>query len=98
MASWRQQAMIDAPVQESDMRELKLKCQISGFYSHWLLTEAQGGPFAELELGVEPIERRRGVAARAVASLHTKGFLRRHVEKPLDGLRRAASRDRAAAS
>jgi uncharacterized protein YndB with AHSA1/START domain len=153
MASWRQQAMIDAPVQEvwdllcdpargpewsedvvavtgvptkvekgstvtmttrgplgmtsttpftveelSDMRELKLKCQISGFYSHWLLTEAQGGTFAEIELGVEPIERRRGVAARAVASLHTKGFLRRHVEKLLDGLRRAASRDRAAAS
>jgi hypothetical protein len=24
----------------SDMRELKLKCQISGFYSRWLLTEA----------------------------------------------------------
>jgi len=33
------------------MRELKMKCQVSGFYSRWLLTEARGGTFAELELG-----------------------------------------------
>jgi uncharacterized protein YndB with AHSA1/START domain len=153
MPSWRQQAIIDAPVREvwellcdpdrspewsddvvavtgaptriekgstvtmttrgplgikattpftveelTDMRELKMKCQVSGFYSHWLLTEAQGGTFAELELGVEPIQQRRGVAARAVAALHTKGFLRRHVEKLLDGLRHAVSRRRAIAT
>ena len=96
MATWRQQALIDAPVREvwellcdrsrapewaegviaitggpaeiergstftvtgrgplglkattpfkveelEDMHELKMKCQVSGFYSHWLLTEAQ---------------------------------------------------------
>src|SRR5215217_4199816 len=28
-----------------DMRELKMQCQVSGFYSHWVLTEAQGGTF-----------------------------------------------------
>jgi uncharacterized protein YndB with AHSA1/START domain len=144
MASWRQQAIIDAPVKEvwellcdptrspewsedviavtgaptkieegallditsrgplgltsttpfqvtelSEMRELKMQCQVSGFYSRWVLTEAQGGTFAELELGVEPIEGRRPVAGRVAAALHTKGFLRRHVEKLLDGLRRA---------
>jgi uncharacterized protein YndB with AHSA1/START domain len=82
----------------TDMHELKMKCQISGFYSHWLLTEARGGTFAELELGVEPIERRRGAGARAVAALHTKGFLRRHVEKLLDELRRAIGRRRAGAT
>ena len=82
----------------TDMRELKMKCQISGFYSHWLLTEAQGGTFTELELGIEPLEHRRAAPARAVAALHTKGFLRRHVETLLDGLRRAASRSRAGAS
>jgi hypothetical protein len=153
MASWRQQAMIDAPVQEvwellcdprrspewseevvevtgtptkiekgstvtmttrgplgissttpftveelTDMRELKMKCQISGFYSHWLLTEAQGGTFAELELGIEPIAERRRLAARAMAALHTKGFLRRQVETLLDGLRRSVSRDQASAT
>ena len=153
MVSWRQQTMIDAPVEEvwellcdpgrspewsedviavtgaptkiekgstvtmttrgplgirattpftveelTDMRELKMTCQVSGFYSRWLLTEARGGTFAELELGVDPIERKRGVAVRAMTALHTKGFLRRHVEKLLDALRHAVSRRRASAT
>jgi uncharacterized protein YndB with AHSA1/START domain len=72
-----------------DMHELKMQCQVSGFYTHWLLTQAQGGTFAELELGVEPIEAKRGIQGRAIAALHTKSFLRRATEKTLDGLRRA---------
>jgi uncharacterized protein YndB with AHSA1/START domain len=70
-----------------DMHELKLKCQFSGFYAHWLLTEAQDGTFTEVELGIEPIESRtpRG---RLAAALHTKSYLRRQVEKMLDSLRR----------
>ena len=43
-----------------DMRELKVQCQVSGFYSHWLLTEAQGGTFAQVEMGVEELEEKRG--------------------------------------
>jgi len=74
-----------------DMRELKMQCQVSGFYSHWLLTEAQGGTFTELELGVEPIEAKRGIQGRTMAAFHTKSFLRRTVEKSLDGLRRAVA-------
>lgn len=79
-----------------DLRELKMQCQVSGFYSHWLLTNAQGGTFAELELGVEEPEAKRGVQGRAVGALHTKGFLRRATEKSLDGLRRAVGRQPAA--
>jgi polyketide cyclase/dehydrase/lipid transport protein len=75
-----------------DMHELKMQCQVSGFYTHWLLTEAQGGTFTELELGVEEIEAKRGIQGRAVGALHTKSFLRRAVEKYLDGLRRAVGR------
>jgi uncharacterized protein YndB with AHSA1/START domain len=152
MASWRQQALIDAPVREvwellcdpargpdwsedviavtgapskiergttfemtsrgplgikattpfrveefDDMHEIKMQCQVSGFYSHWILTEAQGGTFTELELGIEPVEK-RPLSARTMAALHTKSFLRRTVDKTLDGLRRAFSRDRASAS
>ena len=37
------------------MREIKLRCQTSGFYSHWRLTEAQGQTFTEVEMGVEPL-------------------------------------------
>ena len=28
-----------------DLHELKMKCQVSGFYAHWLLTQAQDGSF-----------------------------------------------------
>ena len=70
-----------------DMHELKMQCQVSGFYSHWLLTEAQGGTFTELELGIEPLERSAASRAASIGALHTKSFLRRTVEKTLDGLR-----------
>jgi uncharacterized protein YndB with AHSA1/START domain len=75
-----------------DMHELKMQCQLSGFYSHWLLTEAQGGTFTELELGVEELEAKRAIPGRALGALHTKSFLRRTAEKTLDGLRRAVGR------
>lgn len=81
-----------------DMRELKMQCQVTGFYTHWLLTEAQGGTFTELELGVEPIEAKRGVQGRAAAALHTKSYLRRVAEKTLDGLGRAVGHPREDAS
>jgi uncharacterized protein YndB with AHSA1/START domain len=68
-----------------DMHELKLKCQYSGYYSHWLLTDAQGSTFAEVELGVDPPP---GIEARVASALHTKSYLRRQVERLLDGLRR----------
>ena len=153
MASWKQQALIEAPVEEvwtvlcdpargpewsddviavtgaptkiekgstfdvtskgplglkattpfkveelEDMHELKMKCQLSGFYSHWLLTQAQDGTFAEVELGIEELATRRGLRARAAAALHTKSYLRDQVEKLLDGLRHAVSGDRAGSS
>jgi uncharacterized protein YndB with AHSA1/START domain len=76
--------------QLEDMREIRMKCQKYGFYSHWLLTPARDGTFTELELGVEP---RPGFQSRAVGALHTKSYLRRTVDQTLDGLRRAIVRD-----
>lgn len=153
MASWKQQALIDAPVPEvwellcdparspewseeatavtgapikiekgmtlekttrgplgikattpfqvkefDDMHEIKMQCQVSGYYSHWTLTDAQGGTFTELELGFEPLDHKVPIPARAMTALHTKSYLRRTVERLLDGLRGAVSRDRAGAS
>jgi uncharacterized protein YndB with AHSA1/START domain len=69
-----------------DLREIKLRCQTSGFYSHWLLTEAQGQTFTEVELGVERVP---GLEGRVTGAMHTKGYLRRAAENSLDGLRRA---------
>ena len=78
-----------------DMREVKMQCQVTGFYSHWLLTEAQGGTFTELELGVEELPQKRSMRGRAMTALHTKSFLRGTVEKSLDGLKRAVTRSSA---
>ena len=78
-----------------DMHELKMKCQRSGFYVHWLLTPARGNTFTELELGVEPLP---GLSARAMGAMQTKGYLRRTVEKTIEALSRAIGRDRAGAA
>lgn len=71
-----------------DLHEVKLRCQLSGYYSHWVLTEARGQTFADMELGVEP----PSVPANAFRLVHNKRYLRRVAEQSLDGLRRAVSR------
>jgi uncharacterized protein YndB with AHSA1/START domain len=73
----------------NDLKEIKLRCQMSGYYSHWRLTQAQGGTFADVELGVEPI----GVHGRVAQLAMTKRTLRQVTEESLDGLRRAAGAD-----
>jgi len=72
-----------------DLREIKLRCQASGYYSHWLLTEAMGNTFTEVEIGVEP----NGLLGHVVNATHTKRALRRTIEESLEGLRRATAND-----
>jgi hypothetical protein len=84
-------------IEEFDhLHELKMQCQRSGFYAHWLLTKAQGGTFAELELGLESLEpeSKPGLRDRAVSALYTKSFLRRAVERTIDGLQRVVGHPR----
>jgi hypothetical protein len=71
-----------------DLREIKLRCQSSGYYSHWLLTEARGNTFADVEMGIEPPRLR----AQAYRLTHNKRYLRRISEEALDGLRRLLRR------
>ncbi len=59
------------------------RCQTSGYYSHWRLTEAQGQTFADVEIGVEPI----GLLGRVARVATTKGQLREVTDESLDGLR-----------
>ena len=61
----------------------------SGFYSHWLLTEAQGRPSPRSSSASS-----RSACTDAWRALHTKSYLRQVTEKLLDGLRRAASGER----
>ena len=67
-----------------DMREIKLVCEKSGYYSRWVLTEAQDSTFMEVEMGVEPTALQYRVMFGAMGKRH----LRRITEDSLDGLRR----------
>jgi uncharacterized protein YndB with AHSA1/START domain len=71
-----------------DMHEIKLRCQTSGYYSRWLLTEARGNTFTEVEMGVERVP---GFEGRISGAMHTKRYLRRLTEQALEGLRRTAA-------
>jgi hypothetical protein len=37
-----------------ELRQIRLRCLASGYYSHWILTEARGDTFADVEIGMEP--------------------------------------------
>jgi uncharacterized protein YndB with AHSA1/START domain len=40
--------------QLEDLHEIDLQCQTTGTYSRWLLTEAQGSTFVDVEFGMDP--------------------------------------------
>ena len=141
MSSWRQQALIEAPVEEvwrlvsdpsryaewggnvievtgepaverdstfqqrtkvlgsvvettfrieelEELREVKLRCQTSGYYSRWLLTEARENTFLDVEIGIDPI----ALPSRLVDATVGKRWYRRIAEDSIDGLRRLATR------
>lgn len=66
-----------------DLREIKLRCQYSGYYSRWRLTEARGQTFADVEYGVEPI----GLVGQVARVAITKRQLRTLAASSFDGLR-----------
>jgi hypothetical protein len=65
-----------------DCHQLRVRCEDTGMYAHFLLTPAQNGTFVDGELGVEE----RGVGRVFVAA-----FIRRWITQSLEGLRRAAA-------
>jgi hypothetical protein len=69
-----------------DMREIRMSCQLTGAYAHWLLTPAQGGTFVELEMGMEP----KRLSDRLVDMTTGRLFFRSWSQQSLDGLRKAA--------
>jgi Polyketide cyclase / dehydrase and lipid transport len=73
-----------------ELRELRMSCQATGTYAHWLMTSAQGGTFVELELGMEP----RRLDHRLVDMTLGRRFFRNWSEESLSALREAARRER----
>jgi hypothetical protein len=73
-----------------DLREIRLRCLQSGFYSHWLLTEARGLTFADVEIGMDP----ETITFRAWDATIGKRWYRRIIEESLATLRQVATRER----
>ena len=66
-----------------EMREISLRCTVSGWYLHWLVTEAGTDTFAELEVGMDPTH----LGYRAIDGTVGKRWYRRTVEEMLVRLR-----------
>ena len=69
-----------------DCHELRVVCQDTGMYAHFMLTQVRDGTFVDGELGVQPTGFDRVVAP---------AFVRRWIAQSLEGLRRAAVGERA---
>ena len=77
-----------------DLREIRMSCQLTGTYAHWLLTPAQGGTFVELEMGMEPTRLSDRLFDKTMGSR----YFRTWSQQSLDALRKATRGDAAKAA
>ena len=75
-----------------NLREIRMSCQLTGAYAHWLLTPAQGGTFVELEMGMQPKRLTDRLADLTIG----RRYFRRWGEQSLQALGEAARREREA--
>ncbi len=72
-----------------DLREIRMSCQLTGAYAHWVLTPAQGGTFVELEMGMEP----RRISDRLFDRTLGRRYFRNWSRQSLEALRTVADGD-----
>ncbi len=70
-----------------DLKSIHLRCTNTGTYSRWLLTEAQGNTFVDVEFGMDPI----GLKYRVFDGAFGKLYFRRWLSQSLDSLKAAAA-------
>lgn len=75
-----------------DCQELTLRCLDTGTYAHWLLAEAQGGTFLDVEFGLDP----KTAKTRVFDVVAGRRYFRRWLEQSIDALRAAANENVAA--
>lgn len=68
-----------------ELREIQVRCLLSGYYLRWVLTEAGDDTFAEVEIGMDP----KRLSFHAVDKTVGKRWYRQLVENTLTGLRSA---------
>ena len=77
-----------------DLRRIRLECTESGWYSDWKLTEADGGTFADIEIGMQPLN----AGYRAIDAISGKRLYRRVANASVDGIKRTVAHTREPAS
>jgi hypothetical protein len=76
-----------------DCRELTLRCLDTGTYAHWLMAEAQGGTFIDVEFGLDPANTK----SRVFDLVAGRRYFRHWLQESIDALRTAAASESAAA-
>jgi hypothetical protein len=76
-----------------DCHEVLMRCLDTGTYTRWLLTEARGGTFLDVEFGSDP----QSPGARIFDRLVGKRFFRQWLKQSVDALERASRSAREAA-
>ncbi|MBN1529014.1 MAG: SRPBCC family protein [Thermoleophilaceae bacterium] len=74
--------------QRDEMRQIRMKCDLTGAYADWVLTPAQGGTFVELEMGMQPHRLSDRIMDLAIG----RSYFRRWSRQSLDALAEAATR------
>ena len=69
-----------------ELREIRMKCDLTGTFAHWTLTAAQDGTFVELELGMQP----RSLKYRLFDAAMGRSYFRKWSEESLNALRETA--------
>jgi uncharacterized protein YndB with AHSA1/START domain len=78
-------------VELDELHEIRLRCTVSGWYSRWVLTEAGGATFADIEIGMEPTN----AGFKAMDVVTGKRWYRRVAKASVDGIKRAVAGERA---
>jgi hypothetical protein len=71
-----------------DLREIRMSCGLTGTYAHWSLTEAQGGTFVDLEIGMQP----KRLGPRLFDATMGRRYFRGWGEESLRALQEAAAK------
>lgn len=73
--------------QLEDLREIHMRCAQTGTYARWLLTEARGHTFVDVEFGMNPV----GLGNRLFDATLGKSYFRRWLEQSIASLEQAAA-------
>jgi uncharacterized protein YndB with AHSA1/START domain len=75
------------------LRSISMRCLDTGTHVRFVLTEAQGGTFADIEIGIDPV----GLSTQLFDVAMGKRYCRRWTDEALDSLADAAASGKARA-